>query len=92
MSDGHPDAGVREEHEADSVDITDDGEVELNLPREVVDEQVRPRKEIRWEPLTRVRLIKARRNDIGLSPQMEPDLNGPDTDCPFLVLWSLVVQ
>ena len=39
MSDNHSDMGAGEEHETDPVDVTDDGEVELNLPREVMEEQ-----------------------------------------------------
>ena len=50
MSDDHSDVGVSAEHEADAVDMTNDGEVELNLPREVVEEQVRPREDIRKPP------------------------------------------
>ena len=34
MSEGHPDAGADEEYDTDFGDMTDDGEVELNLPRE----------------------------------------------------------
>ena len=44
------DVGTSEEHEADPADMTDDEEVELNLPREVVEEQVRPRDDIRKPP------------------------------------------
>ena len=84
MSDDHSDVGASEEHEADPVDMTDDGEVELNLPREVVEEQVRPCEEIRKPlgPLIWVRLPYVRRNDIGLSPQMGPGLNCPTRTAP----------
>ena len=34
MSDGHSDVGAGEERDIDFGDMTDDGEVELNLPRE----------------------------------------------------------
>ena len=34
MSDGHSDVGAGEERDMDSGDMTNDGEVELNLPRE----------------------------------------------------------
>ena len=50
MSDDHSDVGASEEHEADPVDMTDDGEVELNLPWDVVEQQVRPREDIRKPP------------------------------------------
>ena len=50
MSDDHSDVGASEEHEADPVDIINDGEVELNLPREVVEENVRRRDDIRKPP------------------------------------------
>ena len=39
MSDGHSDARDTEERDMDSGDRTDDGEVELNLPREDAMEQ-----------------------------------------------------
>ena len=51
MSDNHSDVGVME-HEADHADMTDDGEVELNLPQEIVEEQTQTN-----EPLTRVRWL-----------------------------------
>ena len=38
MSDDHSDVGAGEERETDPVDVTDDGEVQLNLPREVMEE------------------------------------------------------
>ena len=47
MSDDHSNVGASEEHEADPAGMTDDGEVELKLPQEVVEEQVRPREDIR---------------------------------------------
>ena len=49
MSDDHSDVGAME-HEADHADITDDGEVELNLPQETVEEQIRTSEDIRKLP------------------------------------------
>ena len=49
MSDDHADVGAME-HEADHAAMTDDGEVELNLPREVVEEQGRTHEDIRKPP------------------------------------------
>ena len=49
MSDDHSDVGATE-HEADHADMTDDGEVELNLPRETVEEQIRTSEDIRKLP------------------------------------------
>ena len=50
MSDDHSDVGAGEERKADPGNVTDDGEVELNLPREVMEEQDRPREDIREYP------------------------------------------
>ena len=50
MSDNHSDVGAEEEREADPGNVSDDGEVELNLPREVMEEQDRPREDIRESP------------------------------------------
>ena len=47
MSDGHSDAGAGVERETDPRDVTDDGEIELNLPREDTEEWDRPREDIR---------------------------------------------
>ena len=46
MSDDHSDVGATE-NEADHADMTDDGEVKLNLPRETVEEQIRTSEDIR---------------------------------------------
>ena len=46
MSDDHSDMGATE-NEADHADMTDDGEVEFNLPRETVEEQIRNSEDIR---------------------------------------------
>ena len=40
MIDDHSDVGASEEHKADHSNMTDDREVELNLPREIVEEQI----------------------------------------------------
>ena len=51
MSDDYSDVGASEKHEADHANMTDDGDVELNLPLEVlVEEQVRTREDIRKPP------------------------------------------
>ena len=50
MSEGHSDAGAGEERDTDPGDMTEDGEVELNLPREGGEEQGRPREDIRESP------------------------------------------
>ena len=47
MSNGHSDAGAGVERETDPRDVTDDGEIELNLPREDTKERDRPREDIR---------------------------------------------
>ena len=52
MSDGHSDAGAGEERETDSGDMTDDGEVELNLPREDAVERDPPGEDVRDLPGT----------------------------------------
>ena len=52
MSDGHSDAGAGEERETDSGDMTDDGEVELNLPREDAVEWDPPGEDVRDLPGT----------------------------------------
>ena len=39
MSDSHSDAGAGVERETDPRDMTDDGEIELNLPREDIEER-----------------------------------------------------
>ena len=49
MSDDYPDVGATE-HEADHADMADDGEVELNLLRETVEEQIRTSEGIRKHP------------------------------------------
>ena len=46
MSDGHSDVGAGVERETDPRDVTDGGEIELNLPREDIEEQERPREDI----------------------------------------------
>ena len=50
MSEGHPDAGADEERDTDLGDMTDDGEVELNLPREDAVEQDPPGEDVRDQP------------------------------------------
>ena len=50
MSDGHSDAGAGEERDADSGDMTDDGEVELNLSREDAVERDPPGEDVRDLP------------------------------------------
>ena len=47
MSDDHSDVGAGGERKTDPVYVTDDGEVQLNMPREVMEEQDRPREYIR---------------------------------------------
>ena len=47
MSEGHPDAGADEERDTDFGDMTDDGEVELNLPREDAVERDPPGEDVR---------------------------------------------
>ena len=57
MSDGHSDAGTGEERDTGSGDMTDDGEVELNLPREDAVERDPPGEDV-WDlrgPLLRGR-------------------------------------
>ena len=49
MSDDHSDVGAME-HEADHADMTDNGEVELNLPLETVEEQLRTSEDTRKPP------------------------------------------
>ena len=50
MSDDHSDGEGSGGHEADPVDTTEDMEIKLNLPREVDEEQDRPREDIRKPP------------------------------------------
>ena len=50
MSDGHSDVGAGEEHDIDFGDMTDDGEVELNLPREDTMERNPPGEDVRDLP------------------------------------------
>ena len=50
MSEGHSDAGAGEEHDTDSGDMTDDGEVELNLPREDAVERDPPGEDVQDLP------------------------------------------
>ena len=50
MSDGHSDVGAGEEHDMDFGDMTDDGEVELNLPREDTMERNPPGEDVRDLP------------------------------------------
>ena len=50
MSDGHPDAGAGKERVIDFGDLTDDGEVELNLPREDDMERDPPGEDVRDLP------------------------------------------
>ena len=50
MSDGHSDAGGGDEHDTDSGDMTDDGEVELNLPRKDAMERDLPGEDVRDLP------------------------------------------
>ena len=50
MSDDHSDVGAWEEREANPGNVTGDGEVELNLPREVMEEQDQSREDIRESP------------------------------------------
>ena len=50
MSDGHPDAGAGKERVIDFGDLTDDGEVELNLPREEDMERDPPGEDVRDLP------------------------------------------
>ena len=49
MCDHHSDVGATK-HDAVHADMTDDGEVELNLPRETVEEQIRTSEDIRKLP------------------------------------------
>ena len=87
MSDDHSDG-------EDPVDMTEDMEIELNLPQEVDGEQDRPREDIREPP----GVIGPGETPLGqeerhrYEPRTGPVLNGPDTDCPSRVLWNLVVQ
>ena len=52
MSDSHSDAGDgvehRTEHETDPRDVTNDGEIELNLPRVDIKQRERPQEDV-WE-------------------------------------------
>ena len=50
MSDGHSDVGAGEERDIDFGNKTDDGEVELNLPREDAMEQDPPGEDVRDLP------------------------------------------
>ena len=50
MSDGHPEVGAGKECVIDFGDLTDDGEVELNLPREEDMERDPPGEDIRDLP------------------------------------------
>ena len=86
--------GAGEEREADPGNVTDDGEIELNLPREVMEEQDRPCEDIRESPGAAASGATAmsQEDDIGWSSRMGPDRNGPDTD-GHVPLWRcLVVQ
>ena len=47
MSEGHSNTGAGEERDTDSGDMTGDGEVELNLPREDAVEQDQPGEDVR---------------------------------------------
>ena len=93
MSDDHSDSEGNVGHEADFVDMTGDMEVELHLPLEVDMEQDRPHEDIRiyLGPLPRMRLISFRRSSVDSSHRTGPDINGPDTDCPFRSLRNPVV-
>ena len=50
MSDGHSDVGAGEERDIDFGDMTDDGEVELNLPRDDAMERDPPGEDVRDLP------------------------------------------
>ena len=50
MSDDHSNGEGSGGHEADLVDTIEDMEIELHLPREVEEEQDRPREDIRKPP------------------------------------------
>ena len=50
MSDSHPDVGAGRERDMDFGDSTDDGEVELNLPREEDTERDPPGEDVRDMP------------------------------------------
>ena len=50
MSDGHPDVGAGRERIIDFGDLTDDGEVELNLPRDEDMERDPPGEDVRDLP------------------------------------------
>ena len=54
---------------SDPADMTNDGEVELNLPREVVEEQVLPREDIRF-----FRSFNERRQSAGVETPTRVDL------------------
>ena len=69
--------------------MTDDGEVELNLSRETVEEQIRTSEDIRKPPGAinpgTMALDQEERH------RFEPP-NGARSKWPFRVFWSLVVQ
>ena len=50
MSEGHTEAGADEERDIDFEDMTDDEEVELNLPREDAVERDPPGEDVRYLP------------------------------------------
>ena len=86
MSDDHADGEGSGGHEVDLVDVTEDMEIELNLPGEV-EVQDRPREDIR-KPPGAVSPGEAAPGDIYSSPRTGPDLNGPGTACRSRVFWN----
>ena len=70
---------------SDPADMTNDGEVELNLPREVVEEQVLPREDIRKPPgaINPGTIAIGQEERHRFEPPNGARSNGPDTNCPY---------
>ena len=88
MSDDHSEVGASEEHKG-----RPHGHDRLNLPREVMEEQVRPREDIRKPPggikLGTIALGQEKRHRF--EPPNGAISKWPDTDSHFRVFWSLAV-
>ena len=92
MSEGHPDA--EEERETDFGDMTDDGEVELNLPREDAVERDPPGEDVRDLPGATTSGTSATNQEelYRLEPRMGLDQNGTVQDGHFRLSRSPVVM